>query len=185
VADVSGSDGSGGGGTLLIGVAVSVVLVLFAAGVVIARLRRKPDVPPRELWTENNPTFNKENSMMSDGPIRAGYLDVNSELDGFDFPFNGAAAMHSTTTSARRSPSVGADAERLPEAWQSLSAVFFKREEFFPNVLLSYQSDSTGKKGSGVGKAWMWAMANGFRAANITSFNGYQVGPSLPFAIFQ
>jgi hypothetical protein len=88
----------------------------------------------------------------------------------------------STTTLAQRAPSVGADAKRLPKAWKTLPAAFFKPDEGFPNVLLSYQSDSTGEKGSGVGKAWMWAMANGFRAANITSFNGCQVGPNTPVA---
>lgn len=74
----------------------------------------------------------------------------------------------------------GADSMLLPPAWRSLEAGFFEQEEDFPKVLLSYQSSSTGKN---VGKTWMWAVANGFRKAKVTSFNGYQVGPGhrIPF----
>jgi hypothetical protein len=60
----------------------------------------------------------------------------------------------------------------LPQPWCSLPVDFFKQEEDFPLVLLSYQSNSTGQ---GVGKTWMWAVANALREAGITSFNGYQV----------
>jgi hypothetical protein len=48
----------------------------------------------------------------------------------------------------------------------------FDKEVSFPNVILSYQSNATGK---GRGKLWMWALSNELRQAGITTFNGYMV----------
>jgi hypothetical protein len=143
-----------------------------------------------------NPMFNLQSSQtlsLGSGPGEShtstpadGYMEVNIEdgndTFGFGMPDDDTrvtAAMHSAKV-VRRNSSIGADTDRLPKAWQSLPTGFFKQEGDWPTVLLSYQSDSTGEKGSGVGKGWMWAMANRLKAAKITSFNGYQVGPGHP-----
>lgn len=186
--------------TIWIVVAVVGVLLLVIAGVLVARRRRKQG-PLQESGTMfSNYAFDsgtkinpvRSNSGSEADPGRAssrgsgdgGYLDVGASPEGTDaFGFQdgvteaassgkGTGAAHSAKQLARRSSTDGSDAELLPKAWRSLSVGNFKKEEQFPKVLLSYQSHSTGHN---VGKTWMWAVANGFRKAKITSFNGYQV----------
>jgi hypothetical protein len=48
----------------------------------------------------------------------------------------------------------------------------FPKECDFPDVIMSYQSNSIS---AGVGKAYMWAVCNMLKAAAITSYNGYMV----------
>lgn len=157
--------------------------MLLVVGIVLIRRRHDrrnahPAETSRVFAAVNNHMFIKENlihSVDSDGLKSTDYINVaadGEQVDGFSFPSDDVTApKHSANPVAKRS-SIGADADLLPPEWRSLPTEYFKQEEPFPQVLLSYQSHSTGEN---VGKAWMWAVANGFRAANVTSFNGYQV----------
>jgi hypothetical protein len=53
-----------------------------------------------------------------------------------------------------------------------LNTAYFDREVAFPTVMISYQSNSTG---DGLGKSFMWGMANSLKDRGITSFNGYMI----------
>eukprot|EP00037_Helgoeca_nana_P012272 m.111242 g.111242 ORF g.111242 m.111242 type:complete len:599 (-) comp21360_c0_seq14:103-1899(-) len=178
------SDGNDGGTdgsiTTWIAVGVVLVLVLVAAGILFVRrprarsVMREQDKDRQSGGTIHNAVFDLSTGRLSSatGSRRTsqssadgGYFDVDGRGESFE-GFEGAGGV------SRRTSTPGADSALLPMAWQSLPAGFFPQEEDFPKVLLSYQSHSTGKN---VGKAWMWAVANGLRAAGITSFNGYQV----------
>eukprot|EP00041_Stephanoeca_diplocostata_P013926 m.249210 g.249210 ORF g.249210 m.249210 type:complete len:358 (+) comp19516_c1_seq5:279-1352(+) len=60
----------------------------------------------------------------------------------------------------------------LPKTHASLCITPFDAECTFPDVMLSYQTNSTGVS---LGKSWMWALANELKKHGITTFNGYQV----------
>jgi hypothetical protein len=80
-----------------------------------------------------------------------------------------AAAMHGGSTAVRKA-SIDLS---LPEEWGALSTASFPAlKDGFSTVVLSYQSNALD---TGMGKLFMWAVANGLQAAGISSFNGYMV----------
>ena len=55
---------------------------------------------------------------------------------------------------------------------KGISCGAFKKQCFFPKLIISYCSDLK-QKGDGLGKDLMWAAANYLKDRGITSFNGY------------
>jgi hypothetical protein len=86
--------------------------------------------------------------------------------------FEGDTSSLYNTRSASNVGPVHRTTSLVCPAIPGLNTAYFDREAAFPTVMISYQSNSTG---GGLGKSFMWGMANSLKDRGITSFNGYMV----------